>query len=257
MIKRMRNLATTVRNFVALVRMIGPAWLLERASKRILPSRYVEIHRFLMIEHRAANLDFSEAGRPGMRWATPDDIGSSRSLGYAPELCRRLFERGARARVLEEDGRIIAFSWVESPTAGQGGIIFECEPGEIFHTLGFVVPDRRGQGIHKSVLLDGARELVHTHGYERFLFVIPNLNRSSRQVLKKFPGVSVLGTMFVLRLGNRYLIHDEAGVLIPVDGRGRGKHWITRQGEKPAFKVGLGEAASAASTPQAQPASTA
>lgn len=256
MIKRIRNLATTVRNLVTLVRMMGPAWLLERAFQRILPSRYVEVHRFLMIEQRAANLDFSEAVRPGIRWATPDDIDSSRSLGYTPEICRRLFARGARARILEEDGRIVSFSWAESPTAGQMGIIFECEPGEIFHTLGFTVPDRRGQGIHKSVQLDGARELVQTHGYERFLFVIPNLNRASRQGLKKKNTLSVLGTVFVLRLGNRYLIHDKAGVLIPVDGRGRGKHWITRRGE-PTFKVGLGEASAAASTPQAHPAPTA
>lgn len=230
------------RKLVATVRALGPGFFLERAFQRILPSRYVEIHRFLMYVQRAATVAVGDAGKLKMRWATTDDIDSSGALGYSAEICRRLFEEGARASVIEDEGKIVAYAWWATGTAEQMGIRFALEPSECFHTVAAVVPDHRGRGLHKFLLQSAAGDLTRTDGYEKFFAVIDNLNRNSRHTAKKIPGAHVLGTMFVLRVGKRYLIRDKAGVLIPADGGKRGRHWITRRGQLQA-KVGLGELA--------------
>lgn len=174
---------------------------------RALPRRLIEVVLVTIVEMDLAAPPGDEADPSGIRWSTPADLDGLAVCGRDPATIRARLERGARAAVLEANGRPVAFEWYQ--TERHASEIYDwlrvrLPPRCVFGFDAVVLPEFRGRGCIAKVRSFARREYAGA-GFERLLGGFLFLNRSALRASRK-SGFRPVGRIFCLRLPGLQLI---------------------------------------------------
>jgi hypothetical protein len=164
------------------IRLEGPVYTLQSLAHRFLPELFY-VNSFVIFaldpERFSESAPAATETDAPVREAELADIDRLAINGRSRELVRERFAHGARAWILERNGRTLGHAWLDP-----GGLLSEhclwltAGPGDVWAMDGWVDPALRGKGNYTRVK-SRAAEVLFGAGKCRILSLVDALNRSS------------------------------------------------------------------------------
>lgn len=180
-------------------RDVSPGLLLLRILDRMTPGFLFSANTLVVVAEDTVAIARKAEPDPEMRWGTPDDIDRMTAFGQTPEELRERFERGARPAIVERDGRMIAYEWLQHDSYSEDPWLrLTLSPSDAWSYDSFVPPESRRQGLNKRTNAYLCAECAR-NGRTRVLGVIILTNQVAMRVhLRR--GYEIVGRVFFVRI---------------------------------------------------------
>jgi GNAT superfamily N-acetyltransferase len=188
-----RKLATKIRE-------VGPLYTLRLVVRRLVPSFIFDGAVLVVTDCDIAALAAEDDPDAPIRWATRDEVGELDALGFRSDEARKLFAKGHRVLVYEQEGAFLACAWYATgPYKMLDWFRFELLPKEIFGFGAYTRPDQRGKRVISRLWKRAAAD-AHKQACKRYLGTVDVLNRNSLRAASVAPGVNIICRIWYLRL---------------------------------------------------------
>lgn len=199
--RRSARIADRVLALWRRLREIGPLYAAQKLQHRLVPAALLDLNVLVLSDSPLPDPADYTPPDPGLRWATIADVDALSATGFPPRAARERLERGMRAAILEREGRIVAYSWLELDSYDQDDWLRFIIPSDAgWHYQVWVAPELRGQGLFSTVRSFAAAGCA-AGGRRRFMASIEILNRNSIRATRKIGGKWIGHVVYIRFLG--------------------------------------------------------
>lgn len=167
---------------------------------QFIPNDLFYAKRVAIIAREARDSSTNQAKALGGRAATPDDLELLSDSGYPQSVLASWFERGARAWLIEREGKLLGNYWLDENERYNlcDWLIIKSEPKDIWALWWWIAPEHRHQGLALQIGKLGGSESARA-GFTRILAAVDGFNHRALRATQKF-GWRVCGHLLILRI---------------------------------------------------------
>lgn len=146
---------TTIASEAGLIRKMRdkmreqpPLLVLLRVVDRVLPHAIFGFNRLIFVAAMLPETPADPESFADIRWAVEDDNEAMEALGFSREELAARRRRGARAAILERNGRVLGHEWWQVDNYSEDPwLSLKLEPTDVWYYGLFVDPSMRRQGV--------------------------------------------------------------------------------------------------------------
>lgn len=188
------------QSFWRMRRENGLLLTLLKLLHQFIPNYLFYAKRLAIMAREARDSSTSQAKALGGRAATPNDLELLSDSGYPQSVLASWFERGARAWLIEREGKLLGCYWLDENEGYDlyDWLIIKSAPKDIWALWWWIAPEHRNQGLALQIGKLGGSESARA-GFTRILAAVDGFNHRALRATQKF-GWQVCGHLLILRI---------------------------------------------------------
>lgn len=166
-----------------------------------IPENLFHARGFLIVARKLNNPPVhKKVAVAGVRSATTDDLHLLAQCGYPPLVLNHWFEQGARAWLIEEEGKLLSCYWLNGNELYPlyDWLVIKSTAEDVWAAWWWVAHDHRKQGLAYKIRLPAVSEYACA-GFTQMLGAVDMLNGNSKGGCNKL-GFKTVGRLIVLRV---------------------------------------------------------
>ena len=195
------------RQFWRMSRDDGWLFTAIKVLNGFVPESIFHAKGFIIVTGEPHESPTDQANELGVRQATKEDLDLLSNCGYPQSILRRWFKRGARAWLIEREGKLLACYWLDGNDRYYlyDWLVIRSTPNDFWVLWWWVAHGYRRQDIAYQIRTTGVSEFARA-GFTRLIGVVDSLNRNALRASQKL-GWKSIGRLFILRILGITFVH--------------------------------------------------